>query len=240
LNFAGCISHLYYAENSSFAFHALLREGFFHTLCANIDTKPKDTLVTLMLTMAHLFGRLQGRQADEEYVEEVVKRSTSTVFLPPMPKDAETILRAHNKETLEIFHTYVLTYVLQHVHDEDNVLPLTGIHVGGSMTTLLPGALPPTKVRSNFIALSGHGDEFKTISDLCQTVRTGVYLEESVIPHIALYPEETTNPLNAYLLDFYKHGDVSALEKANRISPGNVWFLLNGNLFALSMGISGA
>ncbi|KAF2437131.1 P-loop containing nucleoside triphosphate hydrolase protein [Tothia fuscella] len=229
LNFAGCISHLYYAENSSFAFHALLKEGYFHTLCANITTKPKDTLLTLMLTISHLFGRLQGRQADEEFVQEVVKRSSSIVFLPPMPKEAETILRAHNKETLGIFQTYVETYVEQHVHEEDNRLPLTEIKVGGpeSVSTSLSGALAPTKIRSRFTALSGYGDQFESISDLCRTVRTGVYLEESVIPHVALYPEETSIPLNAYLLDFYKHGDVSALEKANRISRGNVWFLLN-------------
>jgi hypothetical protein len=52
-----------------------------------------------------------------------------------------------------------------------------------------------------------------------------------VIPHIALYPEETSVALNSYLLDFFKHGDTMALEKANRIPPGNIWFLLNGMFF---------
>jgi hypothetical protein len=233
LNFAGCISHLYYAENAGFAFHALLKEGFFHTLCVDIDTSPKQILPTLMLTMAHLFGRLQGRRADEEFVEEVVKRSSSIVFLPPMPKEAEVILRAHNKETLDIFHTYVSTYVHQHIPEEDNTLPLTGLEIGEDAPAHgagLPGALAPTKVRSRFVALSGYGDDFDSISDLCGTVRTGVYLEESVIPHVDIYPDETAVPLNAYLLDFYKNGDILALEKANRIPSGNVWFVLNGEL----------
>lgn len=34
-------------------------------------------------------------------------------------------------------------------------------------------------------------------------------------------------PLNAYLYDFYNHGDVEALAKANRIRRGDVWFVLN-------------
>jgi hypothetical protein len=234
LNFAGCVSHLYYAENAGFAFHALLKEGYFHALCADIDKSPIQILLTLMLTMSHLFGRLQGRRADEEFVEEVVKRSSSVVFLPPMPKEAEDILRTHNKETLDIFHTYVSTYVSQHVHDEDNMLPLTKCEIGQDARpngAVLDEALPPTKVRSRFVALSGYGDEFESIPDLCRTVREGVYLEEGVIPHVALYPEETPIPLNSYLLDFYKHGDTNALEIANRIPRGNVWFLLNGKLF---------
>jgi hypothetical protein len=228
---------LYYAENAGFAFHALLKEGYFHALCADIDKSPIQTLLTLMLTMSHLFGRLQGRRADEEFVEEVVKRSTSIVFLPPIPKDAEAILRKHNKETLDIFHTYVSTYVSQHVHDEDNILPLTKCEIGQdacSDRAALLGALPSTKVRSRFVALSGYGDEFVSIPDLCRTVRDGVYLEEGVIPHVALYPDETSVALNSYLLDFYKHGDTIALEKANRIPRGNVWFLLNGMSYLLS------
>lgn len=78
------------------------------------------------------------------------------------------------------------------------------------------------------MALSGQGDDFTSVSDLCQTVRSGVYLEESVIPYVPVWPEETSVPLNAYLLDFYKHGDTNALTTANGISRGNVWFVLNG------------
>jgi hypothetical protein len=231
LNFAGCISHLYYAETSSFAFHALLKEGFFHSLCADIDKSPKKIVLELMLTMAHLFGRIQGRKADEEFVEKVVKRSSSIVYLPDLPKEAEDILRAHNKETLNIFSAYVSTFVDQHLQDSDRNLPLTGIEIGGdSSRSDLSNALTPTKSRSRFVALSGHGDDFDSISDLCQTVRSGVYLEESVIPYIPLYPDETSIPLNSYLLDFFKHGDILALEKANGISAGNVWFVLNGML----------
>ena len=75
---------------------------------------------------------------------------------------------------------------------------MTGIEAGGKDKNVhLVGSLDPTKVRSAFIALSGHGDEFESIPDLCRTARGGVFLEEAVIPHLDVYPDESKTPLNA-------------------------------------------
>ncbi|KAL8648795.1 MAG: hypothetical protein Q9226_005845, partial [Calogaya cf. arnoldii] len=226
LNFAGLTSHLYYTENSSFALNALLKEGYFHELCSEIDTAESRVLRNLMIVMAHLFGRRPCRHSDREYIENIVKRSPSIVFLPKLPASAARILQEHNNQTLQIFTTYVRTFVDQHIDQPDNKLPLTGISVGGSNnvnndteaympTSLQP--LPPTLIRSPFVALSGHSDTFTSISDLCRTVRSGVFLEENVIPHLDIYPHETSTPLNAYLFDFYMHGDIEALEAANGV-----------------------
>ncbi|KAF2871247.1 DEAD/DEAH box helicase-like protein [Massariosphaeria phaeospora] len=229
LNFAGCVSHLYFTENSAFAFHALLKDGFFHQLCANVNTGPEPVLKELMLTMAHLFGRQYCRQADEEFVEEVVKRSPSIVFLPSMPKQAADVLRKHNESTLDIFTAYVQTFVDQHVQHADDTLPLTQVKVGGDSTadSSKLRRRSPTTVRSSFVALSGHGDAFESVHDLCKTSRSGVFLEEAVVPYVGLYPEESELPLNAYLYDFFMHGDIKALATANRIRSGDVWFVLN-------------
>ncbi|OCL04189.1 P-loop containing nucleoside triphosphate hydrolase protein [Glonium stellatum] len=229
LNFAGCVSHLYFTENSSFAFHALLKDGFFHNLCVDIDNNPEQVLRTLMLTMAHLFGRQYCRQADQEFIEEVVKRSPSVVFLPPLPKQAASILRNHNDVTLNIFSAYVRTFVEQHIKEPDCHLPLTLIRAGGDTAaeTIKVPHLPPTSIRSSFVALSGHRDKFDSIHDLCTTTRSGVFLEEAVIPFVGLYPDEVDTPLNAYLYDFFMHGDDNALVTANGIRRGDVWFVLN-------------
>ncbi|KAF1981705.1 P-loop containing nucleoside triphosphate hydrolase protein [Aulographum hederae CBS 113979] len=238
LNFAGMVSHLYFTENSAFAFQALLKEGYFHSLCANIDKKPETTTRILMLTLAHLFGRIPCRHANKEWLANTQNRSPSVVFLPKLPRDAELVLRQHNTETLEIFQAYVNTYVDQHIKAEDNQLPLTGITFSGADApspngtngAAEPGSpthLPAPKIRSTFVALSGHDDTFDSIGDLCRTVRSGVFLEESVIPHVALFPTESNTPLNAYLYDFFRHGQVKALAEANGIRAGDVWFLLN-------------
>ena len=253
INFAGLTSHLYFTENSSFAVNVLLKEGFFHDLCSDITVKESSVLRSLMVVLAHLFGRRPCREADVEYIENVVKRSPSIVFLPPLPPQAVRILRQHNEDTLQIFTTYVRTFVEQHIEEDDCKLPLTGVEAGGSNTAiLLEGTLPRTRVRSPFVALSGHGDKFDSISDLCRTARGGVFLEEAVIPHLDVYPDESKTPLNACkfsilqdtrsmreyklliyhslpdLYDFYMHGDIDAIEKANGVRKSDVWFLLNG------------
>jgi hypothetical protein len=236
LNFAGLVSHLYFTENSSFAFHALLKEGYFHELCSNVNKSEKNTVETLMLVMAHLFNRIPCRQADPEFREKVVKPSSSLVFLPPMPEKATQILRDHNQQTLDVYKTYVETFVNEHVKHDDRKLPLTGVLAGGEDRTSDESieSLPTPRIRSAFKALSGAGDDFATIHDLCQSTRDGVFLEEAVIPHLDIYPDEMEIPLNAWLLDFFKHGDVNTLEKANGIRKADIWFLLNDFSLALA------
>jgi superfamily II DNA or RNA helicase len=231
LNFAGLVSHLYFTENSSFAFHALLKEGYLHRLCADIDNNAESVVNTLMMVMSHLFGRVYCRKSDAEYREKVVKPSSSMVFLPPLPEEAAQVLNEHGQQTLDIFSTYVRTFVDQHVQEADDVLPLTARQVGSPSIDSASGlgevSLPSTKIRSPFVALSGHTDNFKSISELCRSVRSGVFLEESAIPHVAMLSQDLDQPLNAYLVDFFKHGDVKTLEKANGIRRGDVWFMLN-------------
>ena len=160
------------------------------------------------------------------------------------------MLSRHNQDTLQIFANYVGTFVDQHMAGkEDSTLPFTRIEMGGASETIwLSQSQPSTKIRSAFVALSGHGDNFATVSDLCRTVRGGVFLEEAVIPYIDLHPQESKTPLNActwfssvYILntsvtnlaqdlyDFFMHGDIEALERANGVRKADVWFLLNGS-----------
>lgn len=224
LNLAGLISHLYYTDNSSFAFHALLKEGYFHDMCATIDQNEEVTLEKLMLTMAHLFCRVHCRRSDQDFYETVVKYSSSMVFLPALPQAAVEILSAHNEQTLEIYTAYVQTFVSQHIKTADNILPLTAIVCGGSQHNPYPVS---HQARSAFVALSGHQNDFNSIHDLCTSVRSGVYLEEAVIPAMPLSTDMDTAPLNAWLLDFWKHGDIATLERANGVRRSEVWFRLN-------------
>jgi ATP-dependent RNA helicase DDX60 len=167
-----------------------------------------------------------------------------------MPEDASIILRKHNSETLDIFSTYVKTFAAQHIKEEERYLPLTHIPVGFAPSLanaklanghaipngnahatkhtnedesfeFLP-SLPVPHARSTFVALSGLGDEFTTIDDLCSSTREGVFLESAVIPHLEIHPDESRTPLNAYLLDFYMHGALDPLEKANGIRKSDV------------------
>jgi hypothetical protein len=229
-------------------FVALLRGGYFHTLCADIDTKTSSVLYDMILVLSHIFGRRVCRRVDDPEEAEAIERSPSIVYLPPMPAEATKILLNHNKQTLDIFTTYAKTFAAQYVKEEEYRLPLTKIAIGPAPTSIgsngtkcgtngsahlekngggkpestrLP-SLPTPHARSAFVALSGLGDDFTTIEDLCSSTREGVFLESAVIPHLEIHPEESRTPLNAYLLDFYTHGSVEPLEKANGITKSDV------------------
>lgn len=202
-----------------------------------------------MLVLCHIFGRRVCRVIDDPEEAEKIKRSPSIVYLPAMPTKAARILKQHNNQTLEIFTTYVKTFAAQHAKESERKLPLTHVAIGPDSTVMngqifnghangtahsetngddgsLP-SLPTPHARSTFVALSGLGDEFTTIEDLCSSTREGVFLEAAVIPHLEIHPDEARTPLNAYLLDFYMHGSLAPLETANGIRKSDVWFLLN-------------
>ncbi|KAI0008241.1 P-loop containing nucleoside triphosphate hydrolase protein [Xylariaceae sp. FL0662B] len=234
LNFSGLVGHLYFTENAAFAFHSLLKEGYFHKLCSGIyqANKQKDILLEIVLVLSHLFCRIPcHRYQDKLWLEGVMHRSPSLILLPELPQTAAQILTQHNGETLKVFKDYVSTYTAQHLSDvADAELPFTKYKVEPcklhDMENILP-SLSKTTVRSSFAALSGFTDEFATIEELCDTVRAGIFLEKSAIPYIPIAPHETNGvPWNAYIYDFFKHGDMDALVRDNGIKGGDVWFRL--------------
>ncbi|KAL9943049.1 hypothetical protein D7B24_009616 [Verticillium nonalfalfae] len=231
INYSSLVSHLYFTENAAFGFHALLKGGYFHRICGRINENPAAVLNQLVLVMSHLFGRQVIRTNDREYMEVIVRNSQSVIFLPRLPKAAERILVSHNRDTLNLFKGYVTSYASQHLSDfPDNVLPFTKTTVGAHEPTKGQAPFdrtPSPSIRSTFAALSGHTDEsLSSVHDLCSTVRAGVFLEEATIPHVPVYPIDSDERLNAYIYDFFKHGDLVALTRDNRIKGGDVWFFL--------------
>lgn len=239
INFSGLIGHLHYTENAIFAFHSLLESGYLHILCADVQNDEPKVLDTLILVLAHVFNRMPCRRyKDQAWLEDVVRPSSSVVLLPSLPAGAETTLRKHNTGALSIFRNYVQTYVRQHLSSEpDDTLPFTHQKVGPTVSLDCDASFhdwnggadrsPPVELRSPFAALSGFNDDFSSIRELCSTVRAGVFLEESSVPYMAIYPTDTDGmPLNAYIYDFFRHGDLKTLVKANGIKDGDVWYLL--------------
>ena len=138
LNFAGLVSHLYYTENSGFAFHALLKGGYFHQLCAGVHRHQEKVLRELMLTLCHLFARLPMREIDKDFAEDVIKTSPSIVILPKMPTAAVKILKKNFEDTLSVYCNYVATFVNQHIHDVENRLPFTQVEISSAQEVRCP------------------------------------------------------------------------------------------------------
>ncbi len=246
INLFGLATHLYYTEPSNFAIVVLLRSGAIHDICMHpsIETAKRELLILL----CHLFGR---RYVPKVYtsgmnVKLLLAKSPSKVLLPPLPACAEKVLLAHNKEILRVFKGYALAYAAEHMAalEADRSLPMSKKVYSGAgsspspFRTYLKSTSIAAVARSPFVCNSGHNDEFANVEELSATSRSGIQLRGHGIPslqHIIANPgsREKPFPLNAYLLDFYTHGQTQALAAANGIRRGDVWYLLQD--FALTL-----
>lgn len=230
---AGLISHLYYTEPANFALAELLRYGVFHRICEKFEhAKPDSKILEAMVhVLAHLFGRRIRKAADQEELEIKIKRSTSTVILEPLPEDALMVLTNHNANIIKIYRAYAIRFGQSQFDSTEKSLPLSRLSFNADyqcksmvMKGLHQSALKYS-ARSAFVATSGRGDSFDTIDDLAHNTREGILIEASAVPSM----DDFINPpvLDAYLLDFFKHGQVEALVNDNGIRRGDVWYFLD-------------
>lgn len=201
--------------------------------------------------MSHLFGRryLSRVYTSRTNLAILTKRYPSIVVLPPLPDAARNALVEHEGEILRIFVGYALSYATAHAADLglDCQLPLSGLRYCGASDdsnagSLFQNHLRETSIsvaaRSQFVATSGHTDSFRSVRELARSARQGLHLNEHVIPSMAQITARDHGPdlefaLNAYLVDFYTHGQVDSLAAANGIRRGDLWYLLQD--FALTL-----
>ncbi|KAF5370269.1 hypothetical protein D9758_006936 [Tetrapyrgos nigripes] len=238
MNLFAMAAHLYYTEPSNLALVALLRKGFLHRISRLNDTDAKQKFILLM---CHLFGRryLSKTALKPQYLEPLVKKYPSIIVLPSLDPDARRILVEHEDQTLKIYCEYAQAYCRQHAGDisDDCKLPLSQLDYSASQSSTsiplgfhqyLEQTANRFTTRSLFVASSGHLDVFGTVQELTSTVTEGVHLHSHAVPSfgeiIAEGDEEKT--LNAYLYDFYTHGQTPTLANANGIRHGDIWYLL--------------
>lgn len=237
INLFGMASHLYHTEPSNFALVVLLQSGIFHSVCSHPSKMTAQR--EIMLLMAQLFGRryLPEAYATPNALHELTQKYPSAIVLQPMPEKAQAVLRRHQQDILNVFTAYAVTFAEQHGNGlgSDDALPLSCVEFKAmteaavsSFQDFLNSSSHEIIARSAFVANSGHGDRFTTISELANTVRRGLHLNEHAIPSFEriLGVGQNKQVLNAYILDFFIHGQTKALTYANGIRPGDIWFAL--------------
>ncbi|CAL1698804.1 unnamed protein product [Somion occarium] len=245
----GIAAHLYYTEPSNLALVALFRKGVIHRICGQpsmINAK-RD----FFLLMAHLFNRqkIPKVYTSAANIKEQIRKSPSMVILPPLPDRAREVLVQHDEEILQVFSGYAKAFATHYQKDlgSDHTLPFSSKtypvpDVAGKSTNQFQADLRTTavrvKLRSVFVANSGHTDCFESVSELSQTARTGLHLNDHAIPTMHSFTTlgsdgDLTFALNAYLLDFYIHGQTQPLVVANGIRRGDLWYLLQDFTLAL-------
>ncbi|KIY71644.1 P-loop containing nucleoside triphosphate hydrolase protein [Cylindrobasidium torrendii FP15055 ss-10] len=243
INLSSIVAHLYYHEPSNFAFVVLLHAGILHTI-----SKEDNPEIEFIRLMSHLFGRrlLPNTLCDGDHFERLRTQYPSRIELDPMREDALKCLSMHAREVRDIFASYVSTYASQCASELpcDTILPLSKVSLGipdtqvddnelGELGQLLEASANHVQVRSLFVANSGHTDQFGSVDELARSVRSGIHLNVNAIPNMDLLIKQGEHPLNAYLFDFFMHGQLQTLEKANGIRLGDVWFYLQDFMLVL-------
>jgi len=113
------------------------------------------------------------------------------------------ILVDHNSRALKALVAYTACFVEAYPElGPDNILPLShcrfplsddSVPSAGSADKLDLGKcmrgllLPKLSVRSSFVALSGHDDEFSSIDEVSSNARSGVFLDPKMVVYTYMY-----------------------------------------------------
>lgn len=243
-NLYGTVSALYSTEPANFALVALFRSGELHRITAGLDTDPNGTIRELLTVLASLFGNVYRRKQDNATLRTSVRNSTSLMVLPPLPKGIVRALQEHESAITLIFSTMVREYAQQRSVDlgPDDTLPLSDRKVvtedvaDSAFASKLRQTEIPHDGRSSFVATSGYGDVFSSTKELVNTTRAGVELQRSALPSLVapvLGSEE--HQLDAYAVDFFRHGSLEVLIRDNGIEVSEpasgacyLWALTDG------------
>lgn len=207
-SFAGFAAHLFWTEPGCFAFIPLASSK----LVQEMSEMSRDEFVTVL---CHIFSTISLHPLLMK--KSCLRGGPSLVCLPPLPKSVRTALEAHTQRSLRRHVGHWKNFV-EHFSEDlgpDDTLPLTGTRF-----TAFKGA--HRKLRSSFISMSGHDDNFRSFEELRSTCRSGLDFDAQLFPALDM---SHTNDMtwNAYLLDFYKHGQLKALERYNGIPRSEVY-----------------
>lgn len=193
----------------------------------------------LIKIFAHMFGVVKVPQWHVEYLKAFPKKKgTSQVVLDPLEPEVAAVTSEHLRSALAAASDYwrIFCEGYDDKLGEDNSLPLSGVVWPSGSKSVCEGIAELSfraKLRSQFVALSGRGDEgadFKTMGEFCGSLRRGLFLDPMLIP--AFEVDEAT-PVNAYILDHWRTPIYGNTLKYNKISENHGWSMLKH--FALTV-----
>ncbi|PRP77679.1 hypothetical protein PROFUN_00540 [Planoprotostelium fungivorum] len=206
--------HLYWLEPNNFWLVALLRSGLFDDLTARTARDP-DQVLRLAEVLSNLFCRIPLHKSQTS------ESGPSLVVLPPLPEDFQRHLQEHEERLKGYSRDFAAWFVKKFGESigHDNVMPLSSIKLNPS-ATLSPLAEKVKSVSgtpsyvSNFVGVSGLEPERSDLTEICNTIRSGVPIERSILPGI-----DAQSRFNSYIVDVLRHGDRKAIVLHNRVRP---------------------
>uniref|UniRef100_A0A8B9V2H4 DDX60-like winged helix domain-containing protein n=2 Tax=Anas TaxID=8835 RepID=A0A8B9V2H4_9AVES len=249
VGFAGLVTHLHYHEPSNFVLVSFLVKGLFHKLCQPIKGSndfSDDVLEKLVLILANLFGQkyLPARSMTLRH-----KFYQSKVFLEDLPEDFADAVNEYNTKVAENFAHFLLTTAKLADKEQEYRLPLSKTDFttkkwhGSELASYLMDNTKRISAISPFACLSGMVDDdlFHAENVNKAVLRSlGINVKNCPMLHLKKYDNQGRRlPLNAYALDFYKHGSLTALTTDNWLNEGEAYYLLKDFLLVIkSIGVS--
>ncbi|KAM5264315.1 putative ATP-dependent RNA helicase DDX60 [Ctenodactylus gundi] len=237
MGFAGLVSHLHYHEPSNLVFVSFFVRGLFHRLCQPTNKGSRhfsqDVMEKLVLVLANIFGR---HYIPSRFYAANRKFYQSKVFLEDLPEDFNQALHEYNTQVTEDFASFLLIVSRLADRKQECQLPLSKIQFTGEkcedcqLASHLMNCKEGRVAISPFVSLSGNFDD----ALLQPGTPSHVLLHTIGINHNQapiLWPKRYDSqgrrmPLNAYALDFYKHGSLMGLVQDNRTHEGAAYQML--------------
>uniref|UniRef100_A0A8C4JL26 DExD/H-box helicase 60 n=1 Tax=Dromaius novaehollandiae TaxID=8790 RepID=A0A8C4JL26_DRONO len=237
IGFAGLVTHLHCYEPSNFVLVGFLVKGLFHKLCqpnkeGSTDFS-EDVMEKLVLILANLFGRRYLPAGTAKFKN---KFCQSKVFLEDLPEDFADAVYEYNSKVEKNFAHFLLTTAKLADMEQEYRLPLSKTDFtfkdwhGSELASYLMDSNKNVSAISPFACLSGMTDhDLFQAANINQAVLRSLRINVTNCP--LLYLEKYDNqgrkrPLNAYALDFYKHGSLIALTTDNWLNEGDAYYLL--------------
>ncbi|NXW47562.1 DDX60 helicase, partial [Nyctiprogne leucopyga] len=247
--FAGLVTHLHYHEPSNFVLVSFLVKGLFHKLCQPIKGSTvfsEDVLEKLVLILANLFGRKYLPACSMKYKHTFCQ---SKVFLEDLPEDFADAVNEYNTKVEENFAHFLLTTAKLADMEQEYRLPLSKTDFtsknrhGSELASFLMDNTKSISAISPFACLSGVTDNDLFHGEIINKAvlrSLGINVTNCPLFYLNKYDNQgRRRPLNAYALDFYKHGSLIALTTDNWLNEGDAYYALKDFLLLIkSVGTS--
>jgi hypothetical protein len=203
---SGLLAHMAYLEPSNFILNKFIKSGLMHKLAMQQDLSEDARLEQLLHILCYLFAR-----------RNIYPTNIFARVLPSLPDEFVKVAQKYNEEVLQVYKNYVVSYSKTCTDKvNDLVLPVSKLSFIGRTVPSgdIAAQLDKQKIIyhscSSYVALSGNGDDYKSIEQLLANMKHTIYLES--LPTLNL----TDKPLNSFVLDFFKHGTYKRVSLENQ------------------------
>ncbi|XP_060102535.1 probable ATP-dependent RNA helicase DDX60 [Heteronotia binoei] len=235
--FSGLVTHLHYHEPSNIVLVEFLVKGLFHKLCQRSKEGSRlfseTVMEKLVLVLAHLFGR---KHIPAAVVNSKRKFYQSKVFLEDLPEDFAAALHEYNCKIQENFGQFLQKVSTMADMKQEYQLPLSELDFSGTeqLESQLAGHLMSCSegrtAVSPFVCLSGNTElDLLNADTLGSVILRTIGITAANLPVLCSKMHDNQGrlmPLNAYVLDFYKHGSLAAMAQDNSLHEGEAYYLL--------------